>query len=172
MLPIQGEMKMIRNLTLIAAAAAALLQFGAQFFAISVVASTVAAAPPRSLRILSGADSYNSEMFWQTMPPVTLVLLIAALVANWRTARRGLLIAALALFIAGGAMAGMLLEPMFAEITAQGYADRVDPALQARAQRWLLLDWAVWGVGFLACVALLVALTKPDAARHGAQAER
>ena len=93
---------MIRNLTLIAASACALLQFGAQFFAISVLASTVAAAPPRSFQVLGGADRYNSEMFWQTLPPVTLVLLIAALVANWQTGRRGLVVAALALFIAGG----------------------------------------------------------------------
>jgi hypothetical protein len=157
---------MIRNLTLIAASACALLQFGAQFFAISVVASTVAAAPPRSFRILSGADRYNSEMFWQTLPPVTLVLLVAALVVNWRTARRNLLLVALALFVAGGIIAEALLEPTFAEIIAQGYADTVDSALQARAQRWLLLDWAVWAVGFVACLALLVALTKPEAARH------
>ena len=157
---------MIRNLTLIAASACTMLQAGAQFFAISVVASTVAAAPPRSFRILSGADSYNSEMFWQTMPPVTLALLIAALVANWRTARRGLLLAALALFIAGGVIAGVFLEPAFMEIIAQGYADRVDPELQARAQRWLLVDRAVWVVGFLAGLALLVALTRPDANRR------
>ena len=157
---------MIRNLTLIAASACALLQFGAQFFAISVLASTVAAAPPRSFRILGGADRYNSEMFWQTLPPVTLVLLIAALVANWQTGRRGVVVAALALFIAGGVIAGAFLEPAFANMTAQGYADTVDSALQARTQRWLLLDWAVWALGFLAGLALLVALTRPEAAGH------
>jgi hypothetical protein len=157
----------IRNLSLIAASGCALLQFGAQFFAISVMASTIAAAPPRSFRILSGADRYNSEMFWQTVPPVTLVLLIAALVANWRTGRRGLLLVALALFIAGGVIAGAALEPMFADMIAQGYADTVDPNLHARAQRWLLLDWAVWAVGFVACLSLLVALARPETAGRG-----
>ena len=165
---------MTRNLTLMTASACALVQFGAQFFAISVVATTVASAPPRSFRILSGADRYNSEMFWQTVPLVTLVLLIAALVANWRTARRGMLLVALALFVAGGAIAGVFLEPTFAEMTAQGYANAVDPELQARAQQWLLLNWAVWAVGFIACLALLVALTRPEAADHrqGVQPKR
>jgi hypothetical protein len=70
-------------------------------------------------------------------------------------------VAAFALFILGGLLAGILLEPEFAKITAGGYRDLVDPELQSRARSWYALDWAVWSVTLLAGIALLLALAHP-----------
>ena len=72
----------MKNVTLMAAAAACLVQAGAQLFALSVVASTVSAAPPRSLAILHGEYRYDSSGFWSTVPPITAVLFVTALIAN------------------------------------------------------------------------------------------
>lgn len=69
--------------------------------------------------------------------------------------------AAFALFILGGLLAGILLEPEFAKITAGGYQDVVDPELQSRARNWYVLDWAVWGITLTAAVTLLLALARP-----------
>jgi hypothetical protein len=56
----------VKNLTLMAVAAACLVQVGAQLFALSVVAGTVSAAPPRSFAILQGDYRYDSSGFWST----------------------------------------------------------------------------------------------------------
>lgn len=150
-----------RNLTLIAAATSCLLQVGAGLFAISVLVSTITEAPPRSFAMLEGEYRYDSGVFWETLPPITFILMIIALVANWKTDRRWILAAAFGLFLLGGLLAGILLEPEFADITRGGYRDVVDPALQSRARNWYLLDWSVWSCTLMAGIALLLALARP-----------
>jgi hypothetical protein len=151
----------LKNGTLMALVASCLIQVGAQLFAISVLASTVAAAPPRSLAILQGEYRYDSSGFWNTVPAITAVLFVVALVANWKTSRRNLILVALTLFVTGGLLAGLYLEPTFDEMKAVGFRDEVDPALQSRAAMWLAADWAVWTVGATAAVSLLLALVRP-----------
>lgn len=151
----------VRNLTLMAVITSCFLQVGGGLFAISVLVSTITEAPPRSFAILEGAYRYDSSVFWETLPPITAVLFVVALIANWKTTRRWLVVAAFALFILGGLLAGILLEPEFAKITEGGYRDLVDPELQSRARSWYALDWAVWSVTLLAGIALLLALSHP-----------
>jgi hypothetical protein len=151
----------LRNITLMAVVACCLMQVGAQLFALSVVASTLSAAPPRSFAILQGEYRYDSSAFWNVVPTITFVLFVIALIANWKTPRRKLLLLALSLFIVGGLVAGLYLEPVFDEIKAVGYRDAVDPVLQSRAATWYVLDWAVWSIGASAGVALLLALIRP-----------
>ena len=151
----------IRNVALMALIVSCFMQIGAQLFALSVVASTVAEAPPRSFAILEGEYGYDSAPFWGTVPPITGLLFIVALIANWKTSRRWLLLASFALFVIGGLLAGMLVEPEFAAMTAGGYSDTVDPALQSRAATWLAYDWAVWALALAAGITLLLALMRP-----------
>jgi hypothetical protein len=151
----------IRNITMMALTACCLMQIGAQLYALSVVASTLSAAPPRSFAILHGEYRYDSSSFWNTVPMITSVLFLIALVANWKTPRRKLLLLALALFVIGGLVAGLYLEPVFDEMKAIGYRDEVDLELQSRAATWYAVDWAVWSTGAAAGVALLLALIRP-----------
>lgn len=71
-------------------------------------------------------------------------------------------------FVVGGVVAGVFLEPTFAEMIAVGYRDAIDPALQRRAANWYALDWAVWMFSLFAGAAVLAALVRPAAngARH------
>ena len=149
------------NVTLMALVASCFIQFGAQLFALIVVAGTVSEAPPRSFAMFQGEYGYNSSSFWNTVPPITFVLFIIALVTNWKTQRRNLLLLALTMFIFGGLMAGFFLEPVFDEMKAMGYRDEIDPVLQSRAATWYALDWAVWSLGFVAGLSLLLALIRP-----------
>lgn len=151
----------LKNITLIALVAGCLLQVGAQLFALSVVASTVAAAPPRSFAILSGEYGYNSTAFWNTVPMITFVLFIIALITNWKNQRRKLILFALTLFIISGLVAGFFLEPIFAEMIKVGYSDHIDPVLQSQAKRWHFFDWMVWVLGLFAGLTLLIALIRP-----------
>ena len=159
----------LRNLTLMAAITSCFLQAGGGLFAISILVSTLTEAPPRSFAMLEGAYRYDSSAFWETVPPITGILLVIALVANWKTSRRWLLAIGLALFILGGVLAGVLLEPEFARITEGGYRDVVDPELQSRASSFYALDWAVWSVTLMAGIALLLALARPVTAHTRAE---
>jgi hypothetical protein len=137
------------------------MQYGGQLFALVVSASTVAKAPPRSFAMFEGEYGYDSSAFWDTVPTITAILFVVSLVANWRTGRRNLLVLAAAMFVVGAILAIFLLMPEFAELQAIPFRDVVDPALQRRAAKWLALDWAVWSLGAISGLALLVALARP-----------
>lgn len=149
------------NITLMALSLSCLLQIGAQLFAVSMIARVLQSAPPRSFAILEGPYRYDSSAFWDVVPALTAVLFLVALVANWKTDRRALVVGAFALFVLGGVVAGAYLEPMFATLIAGGYRDVVDPDLQARAATWYALDCGVWAVSLIAGILLLTALTRP-----------
>lgn len=154
-----------RNVSLMALIISCFIQIGAQLFAISVVVSTITAAPPRSFAILEGAYHYDSSPFWSTVPPITGLLFIVALFANWKTSRRTFLLVSFGLFVIAGLVAGVLLEPEFATITANGYSDNVDAALQSRAATWIAYDWAAWGISLASGIGLLLALARPISSR-------
>ncbi len=160
------QQKPLPNFTLIALAASYLIQVGAGFFALAMIGRVVSAAPPRSLAMLEGAYRYDSSAFWQIVPPITGVLFLLALIANWKTHRRGLVLGAFAVFVIGGVVTGVWLSPLFADIAAVGYRDVVDPELQRRASIWYASDWGARCVDAVACVALLVALARPVADRN------
>jgi ABC-type Fe3+-siderophore transport system permease subunit len=160
---------MLPNLTLIAAVVGALLQAGAQLFAIAVVVATVTKAPPRSLAMYAGEYGYNSGPFWEVMPTVTLVLLLIALVGNWRTPRRRLVLTGVALFIAAGLFTVFVMGPAQDAVVRVGYSDAVDEALRVQAGRWHMLDWASWvltlSVGVVLAASLAVRVPEATAAR-------
>jgi hypothetical protein len=151
----------LKNLALIALTASCFIQTGAQLFAVSMIASTLSEAPPRSFAMLQGEYGYNSSSFWDIVPSVTFLMFIIALITNWKTPRQKLILLALALFVVGGILAGFVVEPIFADMIEKGYSDQVDPALQSQAQRWYTFDWMVWTLSLAAGLTLLVALTRP-----------
>jgi len=151
----------IPTLTLAALVASCFIQIGAQLFALVVIVGTVTEAPPRSFAMLAGEYGYNSSGFWNTVPMITSVLFVVALIANWKTRRRRLLLVAMTLFFIGSLIAGLLVEPNFSKMIAIGYSDRVDAALQDQAATWYSLDWMLWAVAASAGVALLLALITP-----------
>lgn len=157
----------IPNLTLIPAVVAALLQAGAQLFAIAVIVGTVTKAPPRSLAMYAGEYGYNSGPFWEVMPTVTLVFLLVALVGNWRTPRRRLLLVAVALFSAAGLFTVFVMGPVQDAVVRVGYSAAVDEALRVQAMRWHMLDWVSWvltlSVGVVVAAALAVRVPKAPA---------
>lgn len=158
----------VRNIALMALTFSCFMQIGGQLFAISVLVSTLTEAPPRSFAILQGEYAYDSSSFWSTLPPITGLLYVVALTANWKTQRRTLLLVSLGLFVCSGLIAGLVLEPEFAKMVATGYSDTVDPELQSRAARWYSFDWAAWSLIVLAGIALLLALSRradPENAR-------
>ena len=155
----------LQKFSLIAAIISLFIQIGAQLFAILVIVRTVIAAPPRSFAILQGDYGYDSGFFWQTVPNITLALLVIAIIANWKTTRRNLLLASLTLFLIGGAVAALLVEPEFAKLMAIGYSDVVDTSLQSRAATFYAYDFGLWFIALGAGVIQLLALARPVTSR-------
>jgi len=152
-----------KDLSLLASSASCLIQVGAQLFAILVIVRTAVAAPPRSLAMYEGAYGYDSSIFWESVPMVTLALLVVAIIANWKTTRRNLLLLSLALFVTGSVVAGVVVEPGFDAFLAVGYRDAVDPSLQSRAVTLYKYDWGLWLISLLAAMSQLFALARPAA---------
>lgn len=155
----------LANATLLVVTASWLIQLGAGIFALSVIGRVLIAAPPRSFAMLEGAYGYDSGAFWETMPAITGLLLLVALVVNWKSRRRGPLLGALAIFVVAGLFIGGYVGPLLSGIVAGGYQDIVDPELQRRASTWYALDWGGKGLDVAAIVLLLVALMRPPAER-------
>ena len=155
----------VKNVSLIASIVSCFTQIGAQLFAIVVIVRTTIAAPPRSFAMLEGEYGYDSSIFWDTVPMITLALLILAIITNWRTTRRYLLLLSLAVFVIGSVVAGLIVEPGFGKLMAVGYSDVVDASLQNQAAALYAYDWALWLIALASGVALLVALTRPVTAR-------
>ena len=149
------------NLSLIALIASCFIQIGAQVFAIAVIVRTVIEAPPRSFAIFEGEYGYDSSIFWETVPTITLALFVVAIIANWKTTRRSFLLVALALFLIGAAVAALVVEPEFANLMAIGYSDVIDPTLQSRAATWYAYDCGLWLIALVAGITLLFALARP-----------
>ena len=156
---------MLKNTSLIAAIASCFTQIGAQLFAIVVVVRTAIAAPPRSLSMFEGEYGYDSSIFWQTFPNITLVLLLLAIVVNWKTTRRNLLLLSLVLFLIGGALVALVVGPGLGKFLATGYSDAVDASLQSQAATLYTYEWGLWLITLGAGVCLLVALARPVANR-------
>ena len=72
------------NLSLMALIASYFMQYGGQLFALVVIASTVAKAPPRSFAMWQGEYGYDSSAFLDAIPTITAVLFVVSLIANWR----------------------------------------------------------------------------------------
>lgn len=155
------------RLSIAVAAVGVLLQAGAQLFAVAVIVGTVTVAPPRSLAMYAGEYRYDSSSFWEIVPTITLVLLLGALVANWKTPRRRLVISAVGAFVVAGLFAGFVTGPLQAGIIATGFADAVDPALAARAARWRHLDWVSWALTLLPGILLMISLIGQAPERSG-----
>lgn len=151
----------LANLSLIAAVVSCLIQVGAQLFAVVVVVATVTEAPPRSLAMLAGEYGYDSGPFWDVVPMVTALLLVAALATNWGTPRRRLLLGAVVLFVGAGLFASFVMQPVQADVVSVRYSDAVDEGLRARAAWWHTLDWISWALVLAVRLLLSVALATP-----------
>src|SRR6478736_593861 len=56
------------------------------------VTTVVTSAPPKSLYMLQGPFGFKPIIFWIIFRPITIILFLLAVVANWKNSRRKLLL--------------------------------------------------------------------------------
>jgi hypothetical protein len=136
---------------------------GATYEHIAVVPQWTA-APPVSLSMIQGDYGLKQEHFWMSIHPVTLLLMIAALVANWRTQRRSTIGIVFGGYFLVLVITRIYFVPELLDIMGTPFSTAVDTGLQARAGLWEVLSLV--RLAFLIGVALkfLSALTIPATA--------
>ncbi len=129
-------MENVRTISLVLAAISFVSVIGGAVYEHLAVVPVWASAVPASLTMFQGEYALAAGRFWIPIHPVTLVLLVAALILNWRTERRGHIIATIAGYAAVLAITTVWFVPELMAITQSAYAQTIDPNLTQRAQTW------------------------------------
>jgi hypothetical protein len=87
------------------------------------------AAPPVSLSMFQGKYGLNAAAFWIPIHPVTLPLMIAALVVSWKTEGRKNALATLAGYVTILVITGTYFVAELLAITGTAFSETIDPAL-------------------------------------------
>ena len=155
-------MKAIKTILLILAAISFINVIGAGLYEHIAAIPRWKLAPPSSLTMFQGQYGINPGAFWQKIHPVTLVLLIAALVANWKTGRRKYIFITIAGYAIAIGVTFLYFVPELLSIIHTAYQPTVDQGLVSRANVWekLSIVRLVYCIG-LASI-LLFSLTKED----------
>jgi hypothetical protein len=153
---------MVRTLLLIAACISFIIVIGGATYEHAAVVPVWSAAPPASLSMFQGEYGLRAANFWIPIHPVTLILLLSALVANWRSTRRTFVLMTLGGYLAVLLITFIYFVPELVSITTSSFNSTVDPELLSRAGRWEFLSLVrlVFLVGL--AVSLLFGLSKTN----------
>jgi hypothetical protein len=156
---------MIRNLFLILASLSFVVVIGGAVYEHLAVVPVWASAVPASLTMFQGQYRLAPERFWMLIHPVTIVLMIAALIANWVSDRRVLIIAPLVGYLLILGVTFLYFVPELTALTQTPFSETVDAALTARASTWETLSLVRLGVLFILAITLLSSLATPTDSR-------
>lgn len=154
-------MQLIRTLVLIFGCLSFIVVIGGAAYEHLAVVPVWASAVPASLSMFQGDYALAATRFWIPVHPVTLALLAAALILNWRTRRRAYIIGGLAGYIAVLLTTFIYFVPELVSITGSPFGATVDAELTHRARAWESLSLVRLAFLNLLAVILLFGLSRP-----------
>jgi hypothetical protein len=95
-----------------------------------------ASAAPASLAMFQGEYAITPFKFWMPVHPITLGLLILALIFNWSTERRSFILATIIGYALVLAATFFYFVPQLFTIIGTAYGSTIDAELTQRAQTW------------------------------------
>ena len=152
---------MIRNLFLILACLSFIVVIGGGVYEHQALVPVWSSAVPASLAVFQGEYRLVPEKFWMLIHPVTIVLMVIALIANWASDRRVLILAPLIVYVLILGVTWFYFVPELMELTQTPLSETVDAALTARASTWETLSLVRLGVLFVLAITLLSSLATP-----------
>ena len=155
-------MKSTKDLLLILASICFIIVIGAAVYEHMGVIPKWSAAPPKSFAMFHGEYASNPGSFWMSIHPVTLLLMIGALVANWRTTRRKNIMIVLGGYILILAITSVYFVPQLMGFMETPVQDSVDNALLEKASMWETLSLVRLFVLLVLAYMLLSALTRSN----------
>ncbi|HTE32247.1 MAG TPA: hypothetical protein VK666_17825 [Chryseolinea sp.] len=135
-------MKSFKTYALIAASICFIIVIGGAVYEHLTMVPHWKLAPPNSLTMFQGEYGINSGRFWQLIHPVTLILLITSLTANWKTERRKYIAIPLTGYVIILIITFSYFVPELLSIIQTPYQASVDVNLVARAGLWEKLSLA------------------------------
>lgn len=150
------------NLLLSLAALSYIIVIGGATYEHLAVVPQWTAAPPVSLAMFQGTYGLLAQHFWIPIHPVTLLLMAAALAANWRSPRRRTIGLAMAGYVLVLVITFAHFVPELIAITGAPYSEAMDAGLQARADQWEALSLVRLAFLMVVAIVLLSALTLPS----------
>ncbi len=154
-------MQNLKTFALIFAAISFIIVIGGAVYEHLAIVPVWASAVPASLAMFQGEYAITPARFWIPIHPVTMLLLIIALILNWRTPRRNYI----ALGIAGYAVVliatFIFFVPELMALTQAAYSNNVDPELTRRAARWETLSLVRLGWLIIIAIVFLFGLSRP-----------
>ena len=122
-------------------------------------------AVPASLAMFQGEYAVAAWRFWIPVHPVTMSLLVAAMLLNWRTERRGFILVAVLGYAAVLAATFVFFVPELMALTQLSFGPVVDPELTRRAKNWETLSLVRLAVLITLAITLLFGLSRSAVAR-------
>ena len=154
--------------TLIALALFYIIMLGGGNYEQLTITSLVTSAPPKSLYILQGPYGFRPMMFWALFRPITILLFVITLVANWRhsKARRNLLLIAFGVDVLTTIATFAYFAPETGAIANAKYDPSIVDNIQLqRAQLWKNLNWIRLGGFYCGGLLILFGLKNHEATR-------
>lgn len=130
----------LKTIFLILGSIGFILITGAALYEHIAVVPGWSAAPPKSLAMFQGEYGLNPAPFWMMIHPVTMLLLIIALILNWKNPRRKNILITLVSYFIILVITSIYFVPTLLEVTQTPYADTVDETLVARSSMWETLS--------------------------------
>lgn len=116
---------------------------------------------PASLTMFQGNTSLNSAPFWMSIHPVTLVLLVIALILSWKTERKKHVLYTLVVYALVLVSTFTWFVPELLSLINAPYSNTVDESLTSRGSRWEVLSLIRGVILFGVAIFLYLGLTKP-----------
>jgi hypothetical protein len=115
--------------------------------------------------MFQGEHGLNPGAFWMPVHPVTLLLIIATLIAFWKTERKRNILITLSGYFIILVITAVYFVPELLEITGTAFSKEVDPTLTSRARLWENLSLARLLVLIALALQLFLGLTKASGNR-------
>ena len=120
---------------------------------------------------VSGRVGLAAWKFWTSIHPVTIVLLVSALIANWSTDRRKYILVTLIGYAAILGVTAIYFVPELMALTGTAYSPTTDAELTGRANNWEIFSLIRLGALLVLAVGLLFGLSKQiEENRNGVRA--
>jgi hypothetical protein len=133
---------------------------GAAVFEHVAVVPRWSAAPPVSLSMFQGKYGLNAAPFWKSIHPVTLLLLIAAIILSWKTGRSLHLLITTIGYVLILITTFIWFVPQLLDITRSAWSENVDLSLVKRAKLWEIVSLVRLVILIVLSIILLLGLTK------------
>jgi hypothetical protein len=115
--------------------------------------------------MFQGEYGYKAETFWMLIHPVSILLLVTALIVNWKTARRKYIAIALVGYVLILVITAIYFVPELLSILQTPYQPVVDQSLVDRATLWETLSLVRLGFLVVLFGTLLFGLTQANEKR-------